>query len=677
MELRGVGGPGLRRAAPGRAGFVALACGLFLGAAVLTTAPAIRHAWTDFLAGGAPGYGEAAPGDHLQTGYRLWLAGHQLENGRHPWRDPYSFRPEAEQTPNSTWWPYGVPYWPLWRLLGAVRAWNAFVLLTFVGAGLLTLAWLRETGLCRVASLAGGLAFEIAPYRAMQTTGHLLGPISLMLPLSLWAFERARRARWRFPWLLLSIVALASIPLSGQVHLALGAIPFYAAYVLVRTRDPLALAGAAVALAGTIVAGWAIQRYTISGTLDAGERSLSEVATYSADWLDFVVRHKRHGSESFVFLGWVTPLIALAGLLALVSWRRWGLAIVLGLGALVPMLLALGTTTPLYEAARFVFPPLRYPRVPERLMPIACLALAALVAFAVQALADSRFDPRLTAARRTQLVGAIAVIVLLVDLRVTVFHASAADEGNRAYAAIRSRPPDARLLELPVFLPSVHFGSVYLYYDMRARRERPGGYSTTAPIVADEVARKLLPLNCGDWTTRPQKLLRDLGVRDLTFHRGLFLYNPAAPDRAWFAWRGLVTHGYRPVAHDGRITLLRRSRRGPPTRAPVREPAREGARFCGNWYPNDGEGRAMAFGHAGFWIHGSGELRLFMRSAKRLRVTFGVDGRPRFRRFVIRSLQEVRVPLGREGWHLVTLDSVLPEVDGRPEGARIVAYAPA
>ena len=55
------------------------------------------HALTAFLASGAPGHGEAAPGDHLQTGYRLWLAGHQLEHGQQPWVDPYSFRPEAEQ----------------------------------------------------------------------------------------------------------------------------------------------------------------------------------------------------------------------------------------------------------------------------------------------------------------------------------------------------------------------------------------------------------------------------------------------------------------------------------------------------------------------------------------------------------------------------------------------------
>ena len=38
----------------------------------------------DFLAGGQPGHGEAAAGDHLQSAYRLWLPGHQIEQGTLP-----------------------------------------------------------------------------------------------------------------------------------------------------------------------------------------------------------------------------------------------------------------------------------------------------------------------------------------------------------------------------------------------------------------------------------------------------------------------------------------------------------------------------------------------------------------------------------------------------------------
>ena len=188
MASRSRRGARLRRAARGRAGVVALACALYLGAGLLATWPGARHLDTSFMAEGLPAYGEAAPGDHLQTGYNLWLVGHQLEHGRAPWRDPYSFQPEVEPRWNLAGWPFGYVYWPLERALGTVLAWNAFVLLGFLGAGGLTALWLRELGLRRGAALAGGLAFALAPYLQTQwSAGHLLAWSAMLLPLSLYA----------------------------------------------------------------------------------------------------------------------------------------------------------------------------------------------------------------------------------------------------------------------------------------------------------------------------------------------------------------------------------------------------------------------------------------------------------------------------------------------------------
>src|SRR5580765_2586339 len=165
MAVRVVRGSELRRAARGSAGFVVLAVALYAAAAVWAAWPAVTHAGGSFLADGAPGYGEAAPGDHLQTAYRLWVPGHQLARGAAPWVDPYTFTPESSPQVNFEAWPYSIPYWPLDAALGTVRAWSTFVLLTVLGAGLLACWWLRELGLGRGAALAGGVAFAIAPYR--------------------------------------------------------------------------------------------------------------------------------------------------------------------------------------------------------------------------------------------------------------------------------------------------------------------------------------------------------------------------------------------------------------------------------------------------------------------------------------------------------------------------------
>ena len=494
-----------------RGAFAVLAAVLYLGAGALSTWPALRDARASFLAEGRPGHSAAAPGDHLQSAYRLWLPGHQLGRGERPWIDPYSFQPVVEPQPNFAAWPFGLVFWPLHALLGTVGAWNGFVLLAYVGCGTLALLWLRALGLDRAAALAGGLAFALSPYLAAQlSAGHLLAPTAMLLPLALWAIERRT---WP-----LAAAALASIPLSGQVHLALGAIPFVAAYAVVRRRPWVeAVAPAALAAAAGVLV-WAAG---IRGSVGAGGRSFAQVERYSADVADFVSRDVRHGIESFVFLGWLLPLLALAGLVLLLGGlsgsepqsRQRRLAAVLGLGALVPIALALGANTPLYEPLWRFLPGLRDTRVPERLMPIACLCLAALAALALD-----RVKTALVAQSRklVRVAAAVAFAALIaLDLRggVTLFRPTAADEDNAAYAALRVQPP-GRLLELPIFLPDRHENSVYLYYAMQAPRERPLGYATNAPPEADAVARSFR-----DRCSAVE--LRRLGVRYVAFH-GVF-----------------------------------------------------------------------------------------------------------------------------------------------------------
>ena len=610
----------------------------------MTTWPAVSHFRSAFLSGGASGHGEAAAGDHLQTEYHWWLVGHQLEHGRAPWLDPYSFQPEAHAQPNFAGWPFGLPFWPIDAVFGHVVGWNLFQLLLYVAAGLLACAWLRELGLPRAPALAGGLVFAIAPYRVAQSVGHLLGPISILLPLMLWSIERARRgSAW---WLALAAAALASIPLSGQVHLALGAIPFFIAYAAVRlaVRRRAVVVAVAAAVVAAVGAGALVRETLIAGSTQSSGRSLDEVSFYSARWGDFVARNINHArSEQFVFIGWATPIAALVGLALLLRARRFGLAVLLGLGALVPMLLAVGTRLPLYSVVWHAFPPFRFPRVPERLLPIACLCLAALVGFAL-------------ARSRSAAVAAVAVVLLLVDLHSHVYGASAADTHNTAYASI----PSGRLLELPVFDPGVHYGSVYLWYDQKAQRQRPGGYSTTAPRAAKSTVQRLERLNCGDWSDGTATLLDRLDVRMITFHNGLFTKNSAVPDRRVFAMFGLLAHGWRVTGKGGAVTLYTRGKSGPEPAFPWPPPGKP--TFCQGWYGNIGDGWPMSETHAPFWVYGSGNLRLRFTPAsppRRVRV----DGRP--------SLH-----LGAQGWHLVTVDvQHLVPVGNRRIGATILSVA--
>jgi hypothetical protein len=587
--------------------------------------PATKHFGTHFAARAEVIQGEASVGDHLQAVYHLWLVGHQLEHGHAPWLDPWTFRPESSPRVNFGGWPFGLPYWPLWAAFGPVAGWNVLLLLTYLAAGGFVYLWLRELWLPPGAALCGGLAFELAPYRVAQSAGHLRGMIAVLLALALWAFERSRRgSRW---WLALAGAAIASIPFS-DVHLALGAVPFFLVYALCRTRDPLRLVGAAAGVALAVGAALLIDKLAISGSIASGGRSLQEVAFYSADGLDFVTRHRRHGQESFVFVGWLTPLLALAGLVVVLRARRLGLALALAIGVVVPTLLALGTHFPLYSTLWHHFSPLRYPRVPEREFPVACLAIAALVAFAVARIS------------RIALVTALVLVALFLDLRIGVsaYRVARADSHNAAYAALHG---SGRLLELPVLHPSLNHGSLYLYYDMQAHRQRPGGYSTLAPKRAANLALQLEPLNCGDWRAGTEERLERLSVRYVAFHSGLF-----DPGQDWFAWRGLTAHGWGQVARGGGIATFGPGRGG--TTPIVHEPTARIV-FCPEWI-----GRSPRYRHGAFWIRGAGRLEVRLDSDGPCRTTITVDRN----RGSVRVVEPSRlsVPLRRGGWHLVGVD---------------------
>ncbi len=520
--------------------FVLVALAAYVASALWATWPAVRHVDGHYLARPAAGYGQAAAGDHLQLGWAFWLVGHQLEQLESPVSDPYSFRPEASAPPSLQGWLLGVPYWPLRAAAGDVWAYDLVVLLSFVAAGGLACWWLRALGLSRPAALLGGLVFCLMPYRVGQSTGHLLGLVSFLLPATLLALERRR--------FVLAAMCLVALPLSGQLHLTLGAIPLALGYAWARLPavDRWKAVGAAAAAA---VAGVLVERETVAESI-ATRRSFAQVERYSAELGDFVTRAVGSGVEELVFLGWLTPLLALAGLVAI--RERRGLATLLALGALVPCLFALGANLPGYEWVWKSVPGFGPTRVPERLLPIACLAIAALVAFAAEAgrslVTDRHKRP---SARTVTALVAVLGVALAVDLRVPVFGAVAADTPSAAYAAIRG---EGRLLELPVFRPDIHYGSAYLGYARQSPRERPQGYSTLAPPGADRLARRLRGLSCGRGSVPP-----DLGIRFVTVHRGLYdqsgFFGRACPGRAEAA---LIESGWRLVVRDGPIATFER-----------------------------------------------------------------------------------------------------------------------
>jgi hypothetical protein len=657
MAVRRVRGIRLRHARRGRA--LALVA-LYVAAALVATLPASLSVWSEFIADGAEGDGEPAAGDHLQAVYRFWLVGHQLERGDAPWIDPYSFQPLVEPQVMLAGWPFGYAFWPLDAAFGPIVAWNLLLLGTIVAAGLLTYGWLRELDLPPAAAAVGGLAFAIAPYRLAQSGTHLLGWIAVLLPLALFAYERARaaeRSRSAHAWGALAAVSLVSVPLSGQVHLALGVLPFVAVYVAVRAA-PVAAAWAVAGLVAALGTGIAIHLAIVRDSAESGGRSLQEVGEFSADWLDLVSRWQPEQPERFVYVGWLLP--ALAGFGAVALWRtgRRALTVVLGVAAIVPLLLALGTNLPLYEWLWDAFPPLRFPRVPGRLVPVADLALAALAAAAVARILAA-------AGRRAALATAGIVALVAADLLVFPLGASPGDTGNDAYAALREEGR-ARTLELPLFEPGIHYGSAYDYYQLQGPRERPGGYSTLVPRPAYDFYFLRNRLSCGVWLPGDEETLEELGIRFVTFHEGMYAQGDVPG--AWFGWRGLEEHGFSPVARGGQVTLFAQAGAGT-LGNPAPEPPRGRPLFCEGW-----NGAVMNERQGPFWVYGSGRLRLAVSTIAETPAALWVDG-ALVERALVAERATLDAELDGEGWHAVVLE--VPElVDATPpQGLELIAVA--
>jgi hypothetical protein len=584
--------------------------------------------------------GEPPAGDHLQSVYRFWLVGHQLAHGRAPWTDPYSFQPIVEPQTVLGGWPFGFLFWPLDALFGPVAGWNVLLLATIVLAGLFTYSWLRCLDLDVLPASLGGLVFAIAPYRLEQSAGHLLGWAAVFLPLSLWAIERARVASTPMrahAWGAVAALALASISLSGQVHLALGAVPLVLAYAALRfARVPFGWTlGGAIVAAGV---GLAIRYALIAGSPEESGRSVGELRRYSAEPLDFLDRWHPPRSEEFVYLGWLTPALAIVGLVFLARQRR-GLAILFGLAVFVPVLLALGTNLPGYEAVWRHFSPLHFTRVPGRLLPIANLAVAALAAFACAGLLARR-------AGRAAAVGAALVLLVALDLVVQPLSAAAADPENPAYRALSATPP-GRVLELPLFEPGVHYGSVYDYYQLQEAREQPGGYSTLAPQAAFDFYFRHDRLSCGVWLAQDRVELKRLGITRILFHSGL--YAQAVRRGAWFAWRGLQQREFGPVARGGQVTLFASG--APPGPDPVGEPPRDDPVLCSGWRDGRMTGR-----EATIWAYGIGEAMVELSGGEAM---VFVDGR--------RDGEATEL-----GWHSIRLVSRGPGV--KFDGLTFVAF---
>lgn len=144
------------------------------------------------------------PGDHLQFYYWSWLFTDNLTGPSSFPSNPYEFNTFLHPQGIALYanFPFSLLYLAL-KPLGALSAYNAVVLVTYLLAGLAAYALARRLLGSALAALPVALIYALLPFRASQAlSGHLYGFIAFMLPATLWCLEKGweRRSAWWGPW---------------------------------------------------------------------------------------------------------------------------------------------------------------------------------------------------------------------------------------------------------------------------------------------------------------------------------------------------------------------------------------------------------------------------------------------------------------------------------------------
>jgi len=436
-------------------------------------------------------------GDPLLSTWRLAWVAHQLPRDPLHLFDANIFYPakhtlafsDAMLVPALTAAPF------LWLGVHQLFVYNVMLLSGFALSGaamfLLVHSLTRHTG----AALVAGFVFAFLPYRYMHYA-HLELQMAQWMPLTLWALHRTFSGG-RLRDGILTGVFLACQTLSSfyyGIFFATFLIPVGFALLLAAERARIwpaikALAVGAVLATVLVVP---VTRPYFAARESVGERPLSEVEFYSAVPQDYLVAHPRNvlmgplsagfgSQERELYMGVVTPIVAIAALWPPVSAARIGYAV----GLAVAFELSLGTNGKLYPWMREHLLPFRGLRVPARMAIVVGLALAVLVGYAVARIS------RAGTSRTAQ----IAVVVVIAA-------AIAAEYRSRlplrivwvrpapVYDTLTSHP-DAVLLELPLIAPDVALEPIYMYFSTFHWHPLANGYSGFSPPAYGELLHRM------------------------------------------------------------------------------------------------------------------------------------------------------------------------------------------
>lgn len=470
------------------------------------------------------------PGDHLQLLYHFELVRDMLA-GRTPWfYNLYEFNTghDAERyRPSAYFAPFSLPYALLAAAGGRALAWNLVGFLSLWLTALATALLAGRFVTSRLAVYGAALTALLIPFRWVNLLGGSPAGFAMAwVPLTALGVDRAVRDGRASGGVLAGLALLLACWSDTQVFFfCTVSFPLWLLLSWIGsppdgTRSWKRLATALAPILPFLLAAF-FYRYLLHEHLSSSGmgrgRSLAEVKLFSPTWRGFW-QWAAEGLQSHVYIGWMLPLLLLAGGYAL--WRntrtgapeslsRFFVFLLCAAAIGDVMILALGVHGPFdgiaLKIVRKLLPPYSMVRQTAKIF---CL----LPTLAALAGALSLEGWRTFAAARPRIArGAVLVGLLLLaaemrgQVRPTV---CLLDSGQGAYAAVagdargRSTPP--RALVLPLWPGDSSWASIYEYYAQMHGIRMINGYS---PVVrrdyVEQVFRTLESVNQG-WLTDGQ-----------------------------------------------------------------------------------------------------------------------------------------------------------------------------
>ena len=488
------------------------------------------------------------PGDYIQLMYRFWLF-EKAVTGEIPFfTNAYEFSTPLTPPLFNT---QGIPISAIFMLfmpLGNIAAYNALVVLSFLGAGIAMALLVREFTDSPGVSVVCGLLYSCIPNRLGHLYGgHMGGFVFFLMPLAMYCMERAWRCasgdrssiRGAFAWGFgCGLCSLCAAPIELHISFSMGIL--LVIFFLVRFAGHAAREGMRSALRASRLVLWGLLLpvavtvsyllwvkfcYLATSVVGAG-RSIRTVQAYNPMLVDII--YKNRNAEKNICLG-VLPLIgAIYGFFVRrreISRGRAEPGALLGLYFwaglfVVTYMLSLGTALeahiPMYAWLHAHIPFMSYSRTSSRIVAISLLGFFMLVAYGMRHL--------LSKGRTTRFAVGLLTVLTLADyhpkgrIGVSLLHGM-----DSVYEKVRREAQGKRLLELPIWPGDSAWSAVYEHYATLTGVPIVNGYNPVPQLAyVTRVFEPMKSLNLGEMRKWQYDMLKSWDVPFIILHQDLF-----------------------------------------------------------------------------------------------------------------------------------------------------------